>query len=406
MPDVNDEMKAIADYAIKSAKERFKIDLDYSEASIVSLDNILEKIYWGFSNRTSDGGEGGLIYNTAIIWGSYLGEYMRQKWGGTWLLKGSDRILSILNIEFSPVNLVYQKITSRPNYSVDDYLNEAKRVIYRSSVNPQEAKYQPKKTERFKTQIEVQETKKPFTLNKRVLIPLGGAIGALLILVTVVIVYANMRPGGLGLIGDATKVKTEDPTLVSTTNSLSSTYTQAFTATTLPTNTPEPTVTPKPSVTPSPTYTQSPTFTPTDTEVPTGTPTLTPTEVYVPPTRTRTPTRTEPEPTDTEIPQPTATDTPPPPPPPVLEWCAVNPYSVPAGQPVSLTFSVKFSETGYGFSASLSFDYPLASACDGNADANGLAECTGSSGMLPSSTTVDVTFSTPLGNCTASYSSP
>src|SRR4030042_3937938 len=100
MSTINDEMKATAEYAIKAAEQRFQQELDYSEQSIATLDNILEQIYWGFSFHPKDEAEGGLIYNTAMIWGSYLGEYLRLKWGGTWTLKGSDRIISITNIEF------------------------------------------------------------------------------------------------------------------------------------------------------------------------------------------------------------------------------------------------------------------------------------------------------------------
>jgi hypothetical protein len=41
LPDINDEMKITADYAIKASKERFKQELDFSEKSIAQLDIIL-----------------------------------------------------------------------------------------------------------------------------------------------------------------------------------------------------------------------------------------------------------------------------------------------------------------------------------------------------------------------------
>ncbi len=129
MPNINDEMKSTADYAINAAKQRFKLELDFSDQSLIRLEKILEQIYWGFSNHPKDEGEGGVIYSTAAIWGSYLGEYMRLKWDGNWIQKGSDRLVSISNIEFSPINFVNQKITSHPEFSVDNYLNETARIL-------------------------------------------------------------------------------------------------------------------------------------------------------------------------------------------------------------------------------------------------------------------------------------
>ena len=88
MSDVNEEMKSTAYFAIKSAKDRYGQNLDFSAQSIPRLENLLGHIYWGFSNHTKDEGENGVIFNTAIIWGSYLGEYMRLMWGGKWVVKG------------------------------------------------------------------------------------------------------------------------------------------------------------------------------------------------------------------------------------------------------------------------------------------------------------------------------
>ncbi len=86
MSDLNEDMKNTADFAIRSAKERFGLVLDFSDPSITALESILEKIYWGLSGTPDEGSVKGLIYNTAMIWGAYLGEFMRVKWGGTWVL--------------------------------------------------------------------------------------------------------------------------------------------------------------------------------------------------------------------------------------------------------------------------------------------------------------------------------
>jgi len=409
---VNDEMKAMADYAVKSAKERYSQDLDYSDQSITTLDAILEKIYWGFSNTTDDKGEGSLIYQTAMIWGSYLGEYMRQKWGGTWILRGSERIVSIINIEFSPVRLIYQKITSGPDHSVEDYLTEAKRIIYRSVINPQEAQRLPKKVDRFSQQIAVKPARKPFALDRRSMLIIAGGAGAILVIVGLIFGIMKIQAGGgipaFGADASASSTHTVPAIVIA-----SDTLTPTPTNTLVPTITPLPTFTPKPTLTATPTPTQ----TSTATETATPTPTETPTE-YIPPTRTRTPTPTEEEEKPTRTPKPTTEEpaptdtvapppTEPPPPPVVLESCDVSPSTVQAGTVEVLTFSATFSAPGYGFSTSLNPSIDGQRGCSAtDDDGDGVASCFGSSGFVPESTSVDVTFSSPVGDCSAGYGAP
>jgi hypothetical protein len=51
--------------------------------------------------------------------------------------------------------------------------------------------------------------------------------------------------------------------------------------------------------------------------------------------------------------------------------------------------------------------YSGQSGCSGiDNDGDGMAYCDGSSGILPESTTVNVTFRSSVGDCVASYSSP
>jgi hypothetical protein len=403
MPEIDEEMKETADYAIKSAKDRYKKDLDFSEQSILVVDNILTKIYWGFSGRVDDGGEGGLVYNTALIWGSYLGEYMIFKWGGKWILKGSERIISINNIEFSPIKLVFQKITDHPEYSVEDYINETKRIIYTSVINPQNAQYVSKKSDRFKEQISVKPTKKPIAINRRLVYIVAGILGALIVIAGCITGYSVIRSGGLpafGILGRVTSTVTETPTqIMMLTATSESTNTPNPTITQLPTYTPLPTNTPIPTLTPSSTFTQIPSSTPTETQtpfIPTNTrrPTLPPTSTPPPPTSTPKPPTAPPPPTNTQ------------PPPVVIESCSVDPSTIPAGNNVTITFSVRFSASGYGFTAVNPHEYPGQGGCSGNDDdGDGVASCDGSSGLLPSSTTANILITTSVGDCSVSYRS-
>ena len=136
MSDNNSEMKAAADYAIRSAKEKFGQELDYSDQSIDKVENLLQQVYQSLLDLPSDEHTSKAISRTANIWGSYLGEFMRLKWGGSWILKDSERFVSIKNIEFSPIKFVYEKITYRPLYSAKKYLMEVESRINPSPVMP------------------------------------------------------------------------------------------------------------------------------------------------------------------------------------------------------------------------------------------------------------------------------
>jgi hypothetical protein len=129
MSNINKEMKEVADYAINAGKERFRQELDYSEQSIDKLDNLLEQAYQSFSNLPKNKKTSNSLTLTAYIWGSYLGEFIRVKWGGTWKLKGSERLISIKKNRFSPIRFVYQKITSHPEFSVEYYLFKVERIL-------------------------------------------------------------------------------------------------------------------------------------------------------------------------------------------------------------------------------------------------------------------------------------
>jgi hypothetical protein len=417
MSDVYKEMKTTADYAIKEAKERFRLELDFSEQSISKLEKILDQIYWVFFNHTKGEWEDGAILNTATIWGSYLGEYMRLKWGGTWILKGSDPLLSIINNEFSPISLVYQMITSHPEYSLENYLNETKSIIYTSVINPQQSRYPSENISQLIKQISNKQSIKPVIIDKHLLFTLAGIVGLLLITLASIIGYKIIKAGSISVIGSiasATSSNTNIPlekTLVTPTPYSTNTPT----VTLVPTYTPKPTITPRASYTPYPTYTQIATLTPTETQkpfVPTSSraPTKSPTSVPYNPTATHIPSTELPPPTATELPSPTATELPPPtatePEPVVIESCEIDPSTVPAGYNVTITFIVYFSVPGYGFDALIHPDYPGQSGCRGiDNDGDSIAYCDGSSGLLPDSTKINVTFRSSVGDCIASYSS-
>ena len=414
MSDVNAEMKETADYAIKSAKNRYNLDLDYSEQSIAALDSILEKMYWGFSSRIDDKGKDGLIYNTAIIWGSYLGEYMRQKWGGSWKLKGTQQVITINNREFSPISFVYQKITGHFNYKLEDYLFETNQIVGPIQKAAKQEQYIQNYSEALEKKIVYPKEKKPLLSRRNIII--AGSIGGFLVVASIIIiVFTSLSMGGLPAFGSGGAV-TNTPTNTATELAIlipteTQTIASSPTITPLPTYTAQPSRTPRPSSTPYMSATPLPTFTPTETETPIPTDTAIPYRSPTP-TRTHTATPKPPQPTATSVP-PTNTQPPPPPPtntqppPPSIESCSVNPSTVPAGEPTSLTFTVQFSEAGHSMNvASFNPGLPGQQRCSANAGGDGKASCNGNSGILPYSQEVAVSINTDIGSCTVKYHSP
>ncbi len=243
-------------------------------------------------------------------------------------------------------------------------------------------------------------TKKALTINKDIL-AIGVIYGAIFLLVLVFIIFFVYILKGRSLasnpVASQTSTITYTPDEIAFLNpTLNNTNTPLPTITILPSYSPSPTMTASPSQTPSPTATQTPTLTPT------------PTRTRTPKLPSKTPTLRPVIPTDTPIP-PTEPPTPTVyvPPPVVLESCGVDPSSIQPGFTVILVFTADFSAPGYGFDTDLSPGFPGQNGCSGVDDnGDGTASCNGSSGLLPQSTTVTVTFKSPVGNCVASYGTP
>ena len=324
--------------------------------------------------------------------------------------------------------MVYQKITNQPDFSIEDYLTEAKRTIDNAEskrifdsaetkktidtavVKPTEPQSVSDDLRELQAEIPIIPEDKPRSFNKRILYGLAGIGAILFVTLAVIIGYKIITAGSSAAHGVGPTITSSVPT-----NTLGvtvaiiapiTTETQIPTITLFPTYTPRPSTTPVPSITPNLTKTLGAAFTPTGTQT------------VLPPTPTRTPTRTRTPvtPTDTHIPQtegPPATITPRPtptatePPPVVIESCSIDPSTVPPGFNISLTFSVNFSAPGYGFTSKIQANYPDQSDCSGtDTNGDGTASCNGSSGLIPGSTKVDVIFSSSVGDCTASFSSP
>lgn len=91
-PTVNDMMAAYSLDAVDFARSQFDVELDFSEASVELIEEILEELYAtmpkGIIGKTlSKKPSPEQIDRMAKMLGGYVGEVMRRSWGGHWKLE-------------------------------------------------------------------------------------------------------------------------------------------------------------------------------------------------------------------------------------------------------------------------------------------------------------------------------
>jgi hypothetical protein len=120
---VNTQIQQLAEEAVKAAAEKFGQSLDYTENSLASFEALLQQAHELYSSKRS--GQNipeETIQITARAWGSYLGELMRRKWGGEWVLAGSTVELTINGKNYSPIQQIFKRITIGQLYDTREYL--------------------------------------------------------------------------------------------------------------------------------------------------------------------------------------------------------------------------------------------------------------------------------------------
>jgi hypothetical protein len=120
---VNTQIQQLAEEAVKAAAEKFGQSLDYTENSLASFEALLQQAHELYnSKRSGQNIPEETIQITARAWGSYLGELMRRKWGGEWVLAGSTVELTINGKNYSPIQQIFKRITIGQLYDTREYL--------------------------------------------------------------------------------------------------------------------------------------------------------------------------------------------------------------------------------------------------------------------------------------------
>lgn len=109
---ISEMMQKFAEEAVHAARQDYGFDLDYSSASVESLETILSNILREMNTSDKDA-----VELAVKRWGGYLGETLRRNIGGSWkMIQYPGRTVSVPAIEVGgsqlyPLMKVYRRLT-------------------------------------------------------------------------------------------------------------------------------------------------------------------------------------------------------------------------------------------------------------------------------------------------------
>jgi hypothetical protein len=124
---LNQLMRESAEDAIKTSKEEFGINLDFSRDSIALVDTIILKFLATYKEQAL---EDKAVFTLCNIYGAYLGETFRKLAGGQWQynLQNEDAPSIMLTYQertFAFAGICYERLVNDSNTSVKRYFDEA-----------------------------------------------------------------------------------------------------------------------------------------------------------------------------------------------------------------------------------------------------------------------------------------
>lgn len=143
---ITDTMQAYAEDAINLADERFGIHLDYSEASMLEVERILDQFHKSipqgfFKKLLKRGPTPDVIDQVAKMFGGYIGEVMRRHLGSEWTLDSGIYSEPTITLAFSdeskvfPPSKVYKRLVNGEGDSVHFYYRVVKIKLQEESDN-------------------------------------------------------------------------------------------------------------------------------------------------------------------------------------------------------------------------------------------------------------------------------
>jgi hypothetical protein len=123
-------MEVYAIDAVHAARSSHGVELDYSSNSVRDLDQILERAHKTLRMEVPEE----RFFAFPELWGGYLGEVIRRKWGGMWHIPSDgpfkDQIsLAVRGETISPPMQVLKRVTNGGEASLPSYLAALEHVF-------------------------------------------------------------------------------------------------------------------------------------------------------------------------------------------------------------------------------------------------------------------------------------
>jgi hypothetical protein len=124
---LNQLMRESADDAVKTSREEFAIELDFSAESISLIDAIILKFLDTFNAQAL---EDKAVFTICNIYGAYIGEVFRTLAGGQWQYNLQDEeaptiMLMYQDKTFAFAGICYERLVNDSNVSVQRYFSQA-----------------------------------------------------------------------------------------------------------------------------------------------------------------------------------------------------------------------------------------------------------------------------------------
>lgn len=116
-------MQSLAAKLVSFAWERFELRLDYSDASLVEVDRVLDELQADFTGKEKEHDAKATIEGLSNYFGAYMGEVLRRKHGGKWRadipnLNPPAHGVEVGELVFAPSRNVYLRLTEGADYNV------------------------------------------------------------------------------------------------------------------------------------------------------------------------------------------------------------------------------------------------------------------------------------------------
>jgi hypothetical protein len=135
--NINIKKVQMAVYAVVAAREKFGFNLDLSKNSMPQLEKLLSQAHDQYRQSASTLSSTNIpIEHTMTTWGAFLGEAIRRRMGGNWILDHNQPFIQLGSRRLDPVGQVRLRITEGPQYNVENYFWELKPEIFKPNYSP------------------------------------------------------------------------------------------------------------------------------------------------------------------------------------------------------------------------------------------------------------------------------